>query len=107
MDRQRIASASFEVVREHHKSAPSRDGGSVGPLGVLRAEIARRRGHMPIRTLMERAAQSVQALNPVFMLSPLSVHHLLTPVVLDFDSLLLDEASQLQPVVPLSAVAND
>src|SRR3546814_4879739 len=68
-----IASASFEVVREHHKSAPSRDGGSVGPLGVLRAEIARRRGHMPIRKLMERAAPAVQALKPVFMMSPLSV----------------------------------
>src|SRR3546814_15675736 len=54
MDRQRIPSASFEVVREHHQSAPSRDGDSGGPLGVLRAEAARRRGHLPIPQIMGR-----------------------------------------------------
>lgn len=105
MDRQRISAASFEVVRAHHKAVPARDGGSVGPLGVLRAEIARKRGHMPIRRLMERAAPAVQALKPVFMMSPLSVAQFLTPGVFDFDLLVMDEASQIQPVDALGAVA--
>lgn len=105
MDRQRIASASFEVVRAHHDAVPARDGGSVGPLGVLRAEIARKRGHMPIRRLMEKAAPAVQALKPVFMMSPLSVAQFLAPGVFEFDLLVMDEASQIQPVDALGALA--
>lgn len=105
MDRQRIASASFEVVSAHHKRVPARDGGAVGPLGILRAEIARKRGHMPIRRLMESAAPAIQALKPVFMMSPLSVAQFLAPGVFDFDLLVMDEASQIQPVDALGAVA--
>lgn len=105
MDRQRIASASFEVVRAHHRRVPARDGGAVGPLGVLRAEIARKRGHMPIRRLMENAGPAVQALKPVFMMSPLSVAQFLTPGVFEFDLLVMDEASQIQPVDAIGAVA--
>ena len=105
MDRQRISSASFEVVRAHHERVPARDGGAVGPLGVLRAEIARKRGHMPIRKLMEKAAPAVQALKPVFMMSPLSVAQFLSPGVFEFDLLVMDEASQIQPVDALGAVA--
>ena len=105
MDRQRISTASFEVVRAHHDKVPARDGGSVGPLGVLRAEIARKRGHMPIRKLMEKAALAVQALKPVFMMSPLSVAQFLSPGVFEFDLLVMDEASQIQPVDALGAVA--
>lgn len=84
---------------------PARDGGAVGPLGVLRAEIARRRGHMPIRKLIELAGPAIQALKPVFMMSPLSVAQFLAPGVLEFDLLVMDEASQIQPVDALGAVA--
>ncbi|WP_457310064.1 DUF3320 domain-containing protein [Sphingomonas sp. UYAg733] len=105
MDRQRIASASLEVVRAHHARVPARDGGAVGPLGVLRAEIARKRGHMPIRKLMEQAGPAVQALKPVFMMSPLSVAQFLAPGGLEFDLLVMDEASQIQPIDALGAVA--
>jgi very-short-patch-repair endonuclease len=105
LDRQRIASAIVEVVRAHHKRVPARDGGAVGPLGVLRAEMQRKRGHMPIRRLMEKAGPAVQALKPVFMMSPLSVAQFLAPGTLEFDLLVMDEASQIQPVDALGAVA--
>ncbi|MEG8018729.1 AAA domain-containing protein [Sphingomonas sp. LR55] len=72
---------------------------------MLRAEIARKRGHMPIRKLMEKAAPAVQALKPVFMMSPLSVAQFLAPGLFDFDLLVMDEASQIQPVDALGAVA--
>lgn len=105
LDRQRIAAASVEVVRAHHGRVPARDGGAVGPLGVLRAEMQKRRGHMPIRRLMEKAGPAVQALKPVFMMSPLSVAQFLAPGVFEFDLLVMDEASQIQPVDALGAVA--
>lgn len=105
MDRQRIAAAGVEVVRAHHKAVPPRDGGSVGPLGILRGEMQKRRGHMPIRRLMEKAGPAVQALKPVLMMSPLSVAQFLTPGAFDFDLLVMDEASQIQPVDALGAIA--
>ena len=105
MDRERIAVAGIEVVRTHHRQIPPRDGGAIGPLGILRGEMQRRRGHMPIRRLMERAGPAVQALKPVMMMSPLSVAQFLTPGVLEFDLLVMDEASQIQPVDALGSVA--
>lgn len=105
LDRQRIAVSSLEVVRAHHRGIPAGVGGGVGPVGVLKGEIARRARHMPIRRLMERAAPAVQALKPVFMMSPLSVAQFLPPGALDFDLLVMDEASQIQPVDALGAIA--
>ncbi|MBZ5601280.1 MAG: DUF3320 domain-containing protein [Acidobacteriia bacterium] len=103
LDRQRIAAARLQVVRAHHRRIPQ--GGGIGPLGVLRAEIAKRRGHMPIRQLMLKAAQAIQALKPVMMMSPLSVAQFLPPGQLTFDLLVMDEASQIQPVDALGAIA--
>ena len=47
--------------------------GASGQLGVLRREFEKRRRHLPIRQLMERAGNAVQAIKPVFMMSPLSI----------------------------------
>ncbi|OBV36702.1 DUF3320 domain-containing protein [Janthinobacterium psychrotolerans] len=104
MDRQRITASSLEVVRAHHRRIPQ-GGGAIGPLGVLRGEMAKRKGHMPIRRLMQRAAPAIQALKPVFMMSPLSVAQFLPAGQLSFDLLVMDEASQIQPVDALGAIA--
>ncbi|RFC62734.1 DUF3320 domain-containing protein [Fulvimarina endophytica] len=104
LDRERIKAASLEVVRSHHRRIPPRDGG-VGPVGILRGEMAKRSRHMPIRQLMQKAGPAVQALKPVMMMSPLSVAQFLTPGKLAFDLLVMDEASQIQPVDALGAIA--
>jgi very-short-patch-repair endonuclease len=104
LDRQRIAAASLQVARQHHSRIPKGAGG-IGPLGTLRAEMARRRGHMPIRQLVQRAGAAIQALKPVMMMSPLSVAQFLAPGSLDFDLLVMDEASQIAPVDALGSVA--
>lgn len=103
LDRQRIGAASLEVVRAHHRGIPGQVG--MGPVGVLRGEIARRRGHMPIRQLVQRAGPAIQALKPVMMMSPLSVAQFLPPGKVTFDLLVMDEASQIQPVDALGAIA--
>ncbi len=105
LDRQRIAAARLEVARAHHQLVPPRDGGSVGPLGVLRGEIQKKKGHISLRKLVERAGPALTALKPVFMMSPLSVAQFLVPGGLEFDLLVMDEASQIQPVDALGAVA--
>lgn len=103
LDKARMKAASLQVVREHHRRIPAQ--GGVGPVGILRAEMARRRGHMPIRQLMGRAGSAVQALKPVMMMSPLSVAQFLTPGQMTFDLLVMDEASQIQPVDAIGAIA--
>ncbi|SIT12807.1 DUF3320 domain-containing protein [Paracoccus saliphilus] len=105
LDLLRIRVSADETVKSHHNQMPPRDGGAIGPLGVLRNELQKRRGHMPIRKLVERAGPALQALKPVFMMSPLSVAQFLAPGVMEFDLLVMDEASQIQPVDALGAVA--
>ena len=78
LDLRRMAAARLEAVTAHHRRIP-RGGGGIGPLGVLRTEIVKRRGHMPIRQLMMKAAPAIQALKPVLMMSPLSVAQFLHP----------------------------
>lgn len=104
LDRQRIKAASIEVVRAHHRRIPSKEGGA-GPFGILRGEMARKRGHMPIRQLMQKAGSAIQALKPVMMMSPLSVAQFLVPGRQTFDLLVMDEASQIQPVDAIGAIA--
>jgi very-short-patch-repair endonuclease len=104
LDIQRIKAGSIEVARAHHRRIPSRTSGA-GPVGVLRTEMARRRGNVPIRQLMQKAGPAIQALKPVLMMSPLSVAQFLTPGRFTFDLLVMDEASQIQPVDALGAIA--
>ncbi len=103
LDRNRMRISRLEVVEAHHRNIPAVSG--LGPVGILRGEMARRRNHMPIRQLMQKASLAIQALKPVFMMSPLSIAQFLPPGVLEFDLLVMDEASQIQPVDALGAVA--
>lgn len=105
LDLQRIKLSALEVAKAHHRRIPAQSGGALGPLGVLKSEIARKRGHMPIRQLMQKAGPAVQSLKPVLMMSPLSVAQFLQPGVMTFDLLVMDEASQIQPVDALGAIA--
>lgn len=104
LDRKSLHANRLHAVQSHYQRLPPRAGG-IGPTGVLRGEIAKRRGHLAIRQLMNLAAPAVQALKPVFMMSPLSIAQFLTPGKLTFDLLVMDEASQIQPVDALGAIA--
>jgi serine/threonine protein kinase/DNA polymerase III delta prime subunit len=77
---------------------------SAGQVGVLRQEFARQKRLKPIRTLMQEAGLAIQALKPVFMMSPLSVASFLPLGTLEFDVVLFDEASQVRPADALGAL---
>lgn len=104
LDRERIDLARRQVSQVHRASIPQR-GGAAGPTAALMGEMAKKRAHWPIRVLMERAAPAIQALKPVFMMSPLSVAQFLPPGKIGFDLLVIDEASQVQPIDALGAIA--
>jgi very-short-patch-repair endonuclease len=104
MDRRRMDLARAEVAMTHYENIP-RGGSGAGELGLIRREIQKKRRHLPLRKLMDQAGTAVQRIKPVFMMSPMSVAQYLAPGRVEFDLLLIDEASQVQPVEALGAVA--
>ena len=90
------------VRARHFEQLP---GGAVGEMGIIRGEIARRRGHKPIRKLISAAGSMVQRIKPVLLMSPISVAQFLPPGQLTFDLLVIDEASQVRPEDALGAIA--
>jgi very-short-patch-repair endonuclease len=102
-DLERIGLAKLEVALAHYESIPK--GGGLGDMAVVRREIEKKRNIMPIRKLLKEAGEAVQAIKPVFMMSPISVAQFLEPGALTFDLLLIDEASQVSPVDAFGAIA--
>ena len=100
----RIVLAKMQIAGLHSDGRPKAAGG-IGPLGVLNGELAKKRAHLPLRQLLKRAGPAIQDLKPVFMMSPLSVAQFLEPGGLTFDLLVMDEASQIEPVDALGAIA--
>src|SRR5262249_21318558 len=90
LDQQRIRLARHEVLARYVDRRPN---GHVGEMGVIRAEIGKKRGHRAIRKLMTDAGSALQRLKPVFLMSPMSVAQFLKPGQLSFDLLVIDEAS--------------
>jgi len=102
LDRKRIEISRSEVLSRYLMQRPA---GSAGEMGIIRAEIGKKRRHLPIRRLLERAATAVQKIKPVFLMSPLSVAQFLPPGRIEFDLLVIDEASQVPPEDALGVVA--
>ncbi|MEN8217935.1 MAG: DUF4011 domain-containing protein, partial [Pseudomonadota bacterium] len=101
--RQQIA---YQVAR---RTIPQGNGtGRVGTFSekcLIVHELNKKRRHIPIRQLVRRASQALQALKPCFMMSPLSVAQYLAPGQIEFDLLIMDEASQVRPEDALGAIA--
>ena len=102
LERDQFGHAQEAVRRKHHEQMPL---GAAGQMGIVRGEIARKRGHKPIRRIIEDAAIMVQRIKPVCLMSPISVAQFLSPGAVQFDLLVIDEASQVRPEDALGAVA--
>lgn len=90
------------VALKHWEDIPRQEAG--GQVNVLRTEFNKKARHMPIRRLMQEAGLAIQAIKPVFMMSPLSIANFLPPSSVDFDLVIFDEASQVRPVEAIGAI---
>jgi hypothetical protein len=72
---------------------------------LLHHEISKQRGHVAIRKLVERAGEAMLGYKPCFMMSPMAVAKYLPPGKLQFDLVVMDEASQVKPEFALSCFA--
>lgn len=104
LDRERLRMARYEVCLAHARTLPNQQGDG-GEMGLLRKQMSKKRGIMPLRQLIQQAGKIIQTIKPVFMMSPISVAQFLKPGAVEFDLLLIDEASQVAPVDALGAIA--
>lgn len=115
--RDRFRRYDTEVIRAFRARAawlvdqrPVPEGVRTGPvaghsdLGLLEHECRKQRRHIPIRQLLSRAGRALQALKPCFMMGPRSVAQYLEPASVEFDLLVVDEASQLRPEDAFGAI---
>ncbi|TGE20639.1 DUF3320 domain-containing protein [Hymenobacter aquaticus] len=91
------------AMQQHFNQLPNAQ--ASGQMLLLRNEFAKKTRHLPLRKLMQQAGRAIQAIKPVFMMSPLSVASYLPPGAVEFDLVVFDEASQVKPVDALGAIA--
>ncbi|WP_428305472.1 DUF4011 domain-containing protein [Lacipirellula sp.] len=102
LDRQLLQFTQDQIAHDASKR-PAPPGNSKGrvaeytELGLVRHEIQKQKRHCRIRDLLSRAGTAVQSLKPCFMMSPLSVAQYLAPEGVQFDLVIMDEASQIKP----------
>ena len=94
-NRSRVRSAWAAQIRETVGKHPLQ-------ARVIRKQAALRRGHLPLRRLLDQASDILFALKPCWAMSPLMVSQVL-PLTRLFDLVIFDEASQ---VVPADAIGS-
>lgn len=95
LNRELIAAKAADVILPDSNYGPRVK--DYTELKLLKHEINKKKKHISLRSLFTRAGKTIQTLKPVFMMSPLSVSQYLPQEILDFDVLIIDEASQLKP----------
>ena len=73
-------------------------------LALLEHEVELKRPRTPLRDVAHRAGGALQALKPVWMMSPTSIAQFMRPGSLKFDLLIVDEASQMRPEFSVSCI---
>ena len=110
LDKAMLELAAGEIAADLCRVQPPEGIGS-GPVKnytetrLLRHEANKRRRHIPLRQLVARASNSLQLLKPCFLMSPLSVSQFLPPGKIQFDLVVMDEASQIRPEDALGSIA--
>lgn len=100
-----ILNLQYNRVRaayKHWEHVPRSDAG--GQVNVLKREFNKKARLKPIRKVIEEAGLAIQAIKPVFMMSPLSIANFLPPGTVEFDLVIFDEASQVKPVDAIGAI---
>ena len=111
LDKEIIALRGKSIAYECAMQAsppPGRNGARVDDrteMSLLNYLMPQQRPRMPVRKILTRSGGSIQALKPCFMMGPQAVAQYLTPGVIKFDLVIMDEASQLKPEEAIGSIA--
>jgi len=103
LQRQRIASVLAE--RQVPQGYAGGRKSEYTDMALIKNELGKKTRHIPIRQLINRASDALLALKPCFMMGPMSAAHYLKPGHLQFDLVVMDEASQVKPEDALGVIA--
>ncbi|GAA0578736.1 hypothetical protein GCM10010172_74500 [Paractinoplanes ferrugineus] len=101
LDTELNGAALADIVYAVEARRPS--AATTGEPALIRREGNKRTGHLAVRDLIAQARHAVQALKPCFLMSPLSVSRLLPPEI-EFDVVIIDEASQVTTADAINCV---
>ena len=73
-------------------------------MGLLHHLIDQKKIRVPVRDITRRAGAALQALKPVWMMSPLAVAQYVQKHSIEFDLCIIDEASQMPPEDAIGAL---
>lgn len=99
-----------EIIKRRLLTYSPPTGSSFGPrrtwtnMSLLASEFPKQKRFLPVRQLIARAGSAITELMPCVMMSPLSLAKYLEPGGLEFDLLVIDEASQMRPEDALGAL---
>ena len=102
LEKKKIEYSKNTILQQHLNNIPK---GTIGEMRIINGELAKKRKVMPIRKLIINAGTAVQGIKSIFLMSPLSVAQYLPPEKIEFDILVIDEASQVKPEDALGAIA--
>jgi very-short-patch-repair endonuclease len=105
MEMRRRVVAADQMLRQPPAGVQSPMIKKMTELALLRKCIGMAARHPAIRDVTARAGKALQTLKPCFMMGPLSVAQYLAPGALNFDLVIMDEASQIRPEAAIGAVA--
>lgn len=91
-------------LAERLPTASSRDLPS-SEMGILKRQMGRRRGHLPIRALIQKIPRLLPRLKPCLLMSPMSIAQYLDASFPPFDLVVFDEASQIPVWDAVGAIA--
>jgi very-short-patch-repair endonuclease len=74
-------------------------------MGLLRRQLQRKVGHLPVRALIQKIPNLLPRLKPCLLMSPISVAQYLDPGHSVFDIVVFDEASQIPVWDAVGAIA--
>lgn len=74
-------------------------------MALINNEIAKKQRYVPIRDLTKRAGKALLELKPCWMMSPLAVAQYISKGDIEFDLVIIDEASQMTPEDAIGGLA--
>lgn len=93
----RVRRAAAELAVETRDKFPDEN-------DLVRAQAGRKRGHLPLRRMLETAPNVLTALRPCWTMSPLLVAEVIPSGIKLFDVVIFDEASQVPPAHAIGAL---
>jgi hypothetical protein len=100
LDRALAAVAADGIARACRARHPR---GDTAESAVIQLEAAKTQQHLPVAELLARARHVVQAIKPCVLATPLAVSQYL-PDGMRFDTVILDETSQISPAEAVSCI---